>query len=229
MPKVIFHLHRNMSRSKQRYKPVSHSCQNKIYAVKYSCKMTHDSTPQTQEEEVVHRWTLYCSPVGLQDVNDPNEQQEALSFYANSWNTTHPVYAHTDAHSKFYSYKQQMLINTKSVRRRRTCRRGLEFRGTWSLPGSTPWPWSTRPSEPQASFHRWRLLQVSPGTGALAQLAFCCGCRAANCSPWSWSFPEPGRKKTRVSGCDILGTHPKHALDCVLTRQSLCRVLTRAP
>lgn len=57
--------------------------------------MTHDSTPQPQEEEVVHRSTLYCSPVRLQDVNDPNEQQEALSFYANSWNTTHPVYAHT--------------------------------------------------------------------------------------------------------------------------------------
>lgn len=53
-------------------------------------------TADNKESAVIYSLTLYRLPVGLQDVNDPDEQQEALSFPAHSRNTTHT--AHIQEH-----------------------------------------------------------------------------------------------------------------------------------
>lgn len=62
----------------------------------YFCKNLGDlelevplETADNKLSAVIYSLTLYRLPVGLQDVNDPDEQQETLSFPTHSWNTTH--------------------------------------------------------------------------------------------------------------------------------------------
>lgn len=57
---------------------------------------------------------LCCLPVGLQDVNDSNEQQETLSFTAHSWNTSHT----TDGEENIsITHECDVTIRAKSIKR----------------------------------------------------------------------------------------------------------------
>lgn len=67
----------------------------------YFCKILGDLELEMPQETADNKLSaviynlIYNSchlPVGLQDVNDTDEQKEALSFPAHSWNTAHTAH-----------------------------------------------------------------------------------------------------------------------------------------